>query len=496
MWADNVLSGIVDGESPGGRLRPHRSTLSLIQRAADGVLILVALDLACRWTGAGWSAPAAAAGLAGAALFYLVAEGKRLYRSWRTESILAEVQGTVEAWIWVAALSLAAIYLQRGRVAYPEEALPIWLIGTPVLLVAWRILFRRLVRWARSMGINTRSLAIAGGGELARHIALCIQGNPWMGYRIVGLFDDPEPTGAERGLGSCASLDSLVAMARQGEIDCVYIALPPGRSERQADALVRRLSDATASVYLVQDRRSRAPDGEKGSRQVLPDLARLDLLQRRCLTLGGIKAASLYESPFNGPDAIAKRIEDLLVAGTALLLLALPMAAIAAAVKLSGPGPVFFKQRRYGLDGREIMVWKFRSMSVCEDGAQVAQARKGDARVTHLGRILRRTSLDELPQLFNVIQGSMSVVGPRPHAVAHNEHYRALIGGYMLRHKVKPGITGWAQVNGWRGETDSIDKMGRRVDFDLEYIRHWSLGLDLRIILMTAVHGFVHRNAY
>jgi putative colanic acid biosynthesis UDP-glucose lipid carrier transferase len=292
------------------------------------------------------------------------------------------------------------------------------------------------------------------------------------------------------------TLSDLTELARSGKVDVVYVALPPGRTERQADALIRRLSDSTASVYLVQDRRSRVPSGEQASRQVLPDLWRIDVLHRRIIDIAGIKAVSVYESPFLGPDAWIKRLEDIVISALALLLLALPMVAIAVGVARSSPGPVFFKQRRYGLDGREILVWKFRSMTVCEDQGTVTQARKGDSRVTPFGAFLRRTSLDELPQFINVFQGTMSIVGPRPHAVSHNEHYRTLIGGYMLRHKVKPGITGWAQVNGFRGETESVDKMGRRVDFDLDYIRNWSLLLDIRIILMTFISGFVHQNAY
>ncbi|MCF7983889.1 MAG: sugar transferase [Thiohalocapsa sp.] len=342
-------------------------------------------------------------------------------------------------------------------------------------------------------------MALAGSGELARHVGRSVSENPWMGFRIEGLFDDVEP-GAEHGsvgrLRLKGSLENLVEKARRGELDVIYVALPPGDSERQADSLMRKLSDSTASVYLVQDRRARDPQGESASRQVVPDLWRVDVLQRTCVDLGGIRAVSVYESPFLGPDQWIKRIEDVVVSSIALVLLALPMAAIALGVKLSSPGPVFFKQRRYGLDGREIMVWKFRSMTVCEDSDKVQQARKGDTRITRFGGFLRRTSLDELPQFINVFQGSMSIVGPRPHAVAHNEQYRSLIGGYMLRHKVKPGITGWAQVNGWRGETESLDKMGRRVDFDLDYIRNWSLWLDFRIILMTFFRGFIHKNAY
>ncbi|WP_116895873.1 exopolysaccharide biosynthesis polyprenyl glycosylphosphotransferase, partial [Pseudomonas syringae] len=191
-----------------------------------------------------------------------------------------------------------------------------------------------------------------------------------------------------------------------------------------------------------------------------------------------------------------KRAEDIVLSSLILLLIAVPLLTIAAAIKLTSAGPVLFRQRRYGLDGRSIMVWKFRSMSVQENTDVVLQATRNDARVTPLGRFLRRTSLDELPQFFNVLHGDMSIVGPRPHAIAHNEQYRRQVSGYMLRHKVKPGITGWAQINGWRGETDTLDKMRMRVEFDLEYIEHWSIWLDLKIILLTLLKGFGNKNAF
>ena len=211
-------------------------------------------------------------------------------------------------------------------------------------------------------------------------------------------------------------------------------------------------------------------------------------------SLVSIPAPSLHETPFYGVDGWVKRLEDLLMAS--LILLLIPMLIIAAAVKLTSPGPVLFKQRRYGLNGSVVEVWKFRSMTVTEDGDRVIQAQKNDARITPLGAFLRRTSLDELPQFFNVLQGTMSVVGPRPHAVAHNEQYRGLIRGYMLRHKVKPGITGWAQISGWRGETETLDKMAMRVKHDLDYVKNWSLWLDLKIIFLTVFKGFVNKSAY
>ena len=221
-----------------------------------------------------------------------------------------------------------------------------------------------------------------------------------------------------------------------------------------------------------------------------------DLIQARVDDIGGIPVVAVRESPFNGFNGLIKRMSDIVIASIALLLLGPLMLAVALAVKLTSPGPVLFRQRRYGLDGREILIYKFRSMTVCEDGVTVKQAQKGDQRLTKIGGFLRRASLDELPQFINVLQGRMSVVGPRPHAVAHNETYRKLIKGYMVRHKVRPGITGLAQVSGFRGETDTIDKMEKRIEYDLEYLRKWSLRLDLEIILRTVSQVFRDTRAY
>ena len=206
-------------------------------------------------------------------------------------------------------------------------------------------------------------------------------------------------------------------------------------------------------------------------------------------------AAYAYDGDMRTDDWL-KRLEDLLIATAAIVVTAPLMLAIALGVKLCSPGPVLFRQHRYGLSGKVVEVWKFGSMRVVEDGDAIPQARRGDPRVTRFGAFLRRTSLDELPQFFNVLQGHMSVVGPRPHAVVHNEQYRKLVPGYMLRHKVKPGITGWAQINGWRGETDTVEKMQHRVEHDMHSIRNWSVWLDVKIVLLTLVRGFVSPGAY
>jgi putative colanic acid biosynthesis UDP-glucose lipid carrier transferase len=219
-------------------------------------------------------------------------------------------------------------------------------------------------------------------------------------------------------------------------------------------------------------------------------------MQARLDHIGGVPVVGICETPFTGINGMVKRASDIVLSLGILFMLIPVLAVVAIGVKLSSPGPVIFKQRRYGLNGEEIMVYKFRSMAVCEDGGTIKQATRDDKRVTPFGAFLRKSSLDELPQFVNVLQGRMSIVGPRPHAVAHNELYRKLIKGYMLRHKVKPGITGWAQVNGFRGETDTLEKMQSRIEYDLDYLRNWSLPLDLWIIVKTVREVLRRNNAY
>jgi putative colanic acid biosynthesis UDP-glucose lipid carrier transferase len=242
--------------------------------------------------------------------------------------------------------------------------------------------------------------------------------------------------------------------------------------------ILDELKDTTASIFFV------------------PDMFVTDLIQGRTGSVCGMPIISVCETPFTGSNGFVKRLSDIVLSVIILVLILPILLGVATAVKLSSPGPIIFRQRRYGLDGKEILVYKFRSMTVTEDGAKVQQATKNDSRITPLGAILRKTSIDELPQFVNVLQGRMSIVGPRPHAVAHNEMYRKLIKGYMVRHKVKPGITGWAQVNGYRGETDTLDKMQGRIDYDLDYLRNWSLRLDLYIIYRTVRLVLKDQQAY
>lgn len=297
-----------------------------------------------------------------------------------------------------------------------------------------------------------------------------------MGFKVLGIYDnDNSPLNST--IERRGDLCQLVEDAKSGRIDRVYIAMSMEQEKLIKDT-VADLSDTTCSVMLI------------------PDIFTFNILQSRSEEINGVPVVSLFDTPMSGINQVIKRIEDIILSIFILLFISPVLLLIAAMVKFTSSGPVIFKQRRYGMDGRAIEVWKFRSMSVMEDGDKVVQAKKGDTRITSVGAFLRRTSLDELPQFVNVLKGDMSIVGPRPHAVAHNEQYRKLINGYMLRHKMKPGITGWAQINGWRGETDTLEKMQKRVEFDLDYIRNWSVWLDVKIVFLTIFKGFIHKSAY
>lgn len=404
-----------------------------------------------------------------------------LYHSWRGLSLRYEFGRLMIVWAMVVMVLLFVAYTAKASELYSRRVFLTWFLITPLLLVIWRGWLQIILGALRQRGFNTRNVAIVGARELGSYLARSILDTPWMGLRPLGFYDDRRPAGlrplVSEPLEVIGNLETMVRHAREGKIDIVYITLPMS-AEKRIQTLLAKLSDTTASVHLI------------------PDFFIFDLLHASWGTIGNVPVVSISESPFYGVDGLIKRLEDIVIASFALTLVAIPLIVIAIGVKLSSPGPILFKQYRYGLRGNKIEVWKFRSMTVQENGANVVQAKRDDPRVTRFGAFLRRTSLDELPQLFNVLKGDMSLVGPRPHAIAHNEQYRKLIDRYMLRHKVKPGITGWAQINGWRGETDSLDKMQKRVEYDLAYIHNWSLWLDVKILFLTAFRAFNDRNAY
>jgi len=347
------------------------------------------------------------------------------------------------------------------------------------VLVAVTLVMQEVMRRFLMNAFDNRSAIIAGYNTSSLELARRLKNNPGMRVEVAGFFDDrsSDRLGMEADAKLVGSLSDMSQYVKDNRTDVIFIALPIRHVKRVMN-LLDDLRDTTASIYYV------------------PDIFVFDLIQARSGEIQGIPVVAMCETPFYGYRGVAKRVTDVGFSAIILLLLLPLLVLIALVVKFSSPGPIIFKQRRYGLDGREIAVYKFRTMSVTEDGAQVRQASKSDSRITRFGGVLRRSSMDELPQLINVLQGRMSLVGPRPHAVAHNEEYRKLIKGYMVRHKVLPGITGLAQVNGCRGETSKLEEMEARVNYDLDYLRHWSPMLDIKIILMTVVKVFRDEKAY
>ena len=400
------------------------------------------------------------------------------YRNWRRGHLMAFAGDIFFGWAIFVAILIFIGYATGFSYKYSASVILSWFVITPFALLAGHLALRK-VAFSLRRGAQVRSVVIVGANEVGLKLAARIADYPHMLLDMRGFFDDRDETRLPANLDTplLGNMADIADHVREHGINMIFISQPMSAQPRIRQ-LLDELQDTTASIYF------------------LPDIYIFDLMQARFDQIGGVPVVAICETPFTGVNSLIKRLSDIVIASLIQILLAPVMLSIALAVKLTSPGPAIFKQRRYGLNGEEIIVYKFRSMTVAEDGAKVTQAKANDARMTKIGAFLRRTSLDELPQFINVLQGRMSIVGPRPHAVAHNEQYRKLIKGYMLRHKVKPGITGWAQVNGMRGETATLDKMEARIQFDLDYLRSWSLWLDLWIIVRTVKVVLKRENAH
>jgi putative colanic acid biosysnthesis UDP-glucose lipid carrier transferase len=426
-----------------------------LQRVADVAVIIGAQALVHAVFREPWSEQTTTITLIALLVFGLAAELKELYRPWRTGSISQENKDVLIAWLAVPIALFAFWFVTKTATHYSRAVSIAWFVFSPLLFCSLRIGVRTVQRILRAKGRNIHRAAILGCTKDAERLTDAFETMPWLGLKLSGVYDDRSE---DRRKSShhphwtvIGTSQDLIRDCRQGRIDAVYVALPLRAEERTASILAD-LADTTVAVYLVAD------------------LLHYSLLNAQWSQVGSVPIVSLHDSPFQGVVGWVKRIEDLLLGSLIVFVTSLPMICIAVAIKLKSPGPVIFKQWRYGLSGKKIRILKFRTMTVSEDGAEVVQAVEGDVRVTKLGKFLRRTSLDEFPQFLQVLSGELSLVGPRPHAVAHNEKYRMIIHGYMLRHMVKPGITGWAQINGWRGETAQVGcsragwLMGERAD--------------------------------
>ncbi|HEX3140297.1 MAG TPA: undecaprenyl-phosphate glucose phosphotransferase [Rhizobacter sp.] len=408
-------------------------------------------------------------------VFALTFPGRNRFR----QNLLAAGVDIVSSWMVLIGVLLLCGYVTRSISYFEQNALIAWMFITPA--AQWGAVWvgRQIVLRQAALPEARRRAIVVGAGPLGVKVARALTTSEGKGVDFAGYFDDRadarvDGLAMEQVLGG---LKDVATFIRQHAVREVFITLPLGSQPRIVE-LLEQMQDTTASLFFV------------------PDVFGISIIQGRLQDMNGLPVVGICETPFTGTNELVKRVSDVVLAAIILVCISPLLLAIAIGVKLSSPGPILFRQRRTGLDGEDINVYKFRSMTVQDNGSVVRQATKNDARVTPFGAFIRKTSLDELPQFFNVLQGRMSIVGPRPHAVAHNEEYRRIVKAYMVRHKVKPGITGWAQVHGHRGETDTIEKMRARVEYDLEYLRNWSLGLDLQIIVRTIRLVFFDRNAY
>ena len=450
-----------------GFVHQHGVFLIRLSRLVDVVLIILSLALADAATHAVWGRQDLVLSVLAAALFQMTTSMFDFYRSWRVIRLRYEVARLLTHWV-IAVLLVGPLTTFAGWEPARLQVLYLWFAFGAASMIAVRIAFRMLLRHLRAVGYDHRRVAFAGCTTVAKQMSGIFADHPWMGIDVAGFYDDRAP-GGKRTLATATrngDFAQLASLAREGGIQAVYICLPMG-AEGRIKKLVDALSNTTVSIYYC------------------PSFVGFDLLNARWDDVFGQPVVSIVESPFVGYQRLVKRFEDMLLVTIVLPLVALPMLIVALAIALTSPGPVFFRQSRYGLDGKPFRIWKFRTMYNVERDEEFRQATRNDARVTPLGRLLRRTSVDELPQIFNVILGDMSFVGPRPHPVKLDETHRDDIHRYMVRHKVKPGITGLAQVSGCRGETFDRRRMSRRIEHDLMYIRSWSVWLDLKILART-----------
>ncbi|HEX6015522.1 MAG TPA: undecaprenyl-phosphate glucose phosphotransferase [Geminicoccaceae bacterium] len=405
-----------------------------------------------------------------------------IYRPRDLGSVRAQAIRVAAAWSAVQALLVLLAVATRSTAELPLGFFWWWWVGALAALVVLHGAVAVAVGRGQRAGWLATRVALVGAGPQADHFIGHVRRHD-PGVVVLGIFDERRSRVPDRVAGCrvLGTLDDLIAFARAEPIDQIIVTLPQHAANRRL-AGFEKLRDLPVDVRLS------------------PDLPGMELAGRGVAELAGMPLLRVFDRPLTGWGSLAKAVEDRLLAALVLALGAPLMLVVAVLVRAGSPGPALYRQRRYGFDNRPIEVLKFRTMYVerCDgaDTGEVVMARRQDPRVTPIGRLLRRTSLDELPQFLNVLKGEMSIVGPRPHAVAHNERYAGLIDGYLARHRVKPGITGWAQVNGLRGEAETLARMQERVRYDLHYIENWSLLLDLRIILCTLLVGFSHPNAY
>jgi putative colanic acid biosysnthesis UDP-glucose lipid carrier transferase len=399
-----------------------------------------------------------------AVLVYTTIQEFNSSRNFKYDGVLhVNLNKIVKAWALTVTFLIIILFLFKITTIYSRLTLGVWFVSTPFVLFIFRFLIRFIFDYLGAKQFYQHRVAVLGNSDVASNLVMTINKSQYLGLKIVKTY-------------SSTDIKQCIGAAINGEFDRLYIVKKAGQLF-ESENMLRELSDSSVLVYYV------------------PDLLEIELKNSTWSTVGDIDVMSISDSPIQGFNSLIKRFVDIILSTIILILISPVLIVTCLAIRLKSKGPILFKQTRYGLNGKEIKVWKFRSMSVCED-QKIIQVTKDDSRVTNVGKFIRKTSIDELPQFFNVLAGTMSIVGPRPHAVQHNEEFRKIIPHYMRRHTVKPGITGWAQVNGWRGETDTVEKIIKRTEYDMYYIKNWSFWLDIKIILITIQKEILNKRVY
>ena len=415
--------------------------------------------------------------LVGAAILQFLASVSEFYHSITERTNSKHITKIVLIWLITCALVLLWGFVVGETDKFARSVIGLWFALTPMVLIAWHLMIRMAVASIRANSAS--DVVVFGAGEVGEKFAREVRQSPWLGYKIAGFFDDKIAQGETvAGMTVLGSIAEGIELAKKSQWRKAYIALPL-KAQDKIEEIIDQLADSAVDIELI------------------PDIFGFELINAKISQVGSLPVIALQASPISGYNAALKRLMDIAVSAAILAITSPLLLAIALAIKIENPNlPIIFKQRRCGLNGKEVIVWKFRTMTVLEDGDRVEQAKQNDTRTTKLGKFLRRLSLDELPQLFNVIAGSMSLVGPRPHAITHAKNFRRVAPTYMRRHLVKPGITGWMQINGMRGEVDSDTIIHKRAELDLYYVQNWSLWLDIKIIALTALREFGNKRAY
>jgi putative colanic acid biosynthesis UDP-glucose lipid carrier transferase len=421
-----------------------------------------------------------AASLLGTLLVVMAYSVLQIYTSWRGRHKMQLLALMIAGHLLGFAALMGMLVLSHQAIALSRKWMSAWFVLGFIGVIGFRVIVYWFLNRLRTQGMNIKQVVLVGTEQSVNKMVTNLNAKPWMGLKVCWAVLIAPPVGQLKLAAHqwSLSLDNLVEKVDEHDARDVWICLPL-KEEDTMNRVLYAMRHHTANI------------------RYFPDFSGFNLIQHKTTTIAGMPALDLSCSALDGINWVTKNIVDRLLGLIIFVMISPLLLMIALSIKLTSPGPILFKQYRHGIDGRRINIYKFRSMKMhTESEGIVTQASKTDSRITPLGAFLRRTSLDELPQFFNVIQGKMSIVGPRPHAMAHNEFYKEEIAYYMQRHKVKPGITGWAQINGFRGETDTIEKMRKRIEYDLFYIENWSLALDFKIIFMTILKGFVHKNAY